>query len=205
MSIGCKYSIIFLFCSCKNRISKNYLTAEIFSKQLLMNIIKKLQLNKIFTAFLLATILLITTACNSGDKLGARPNNLPVQLGGQNNPHKAGGDGMTQYKVPNDPEVTKGRDNASLPSSSNLLATANKRETTYPTDDKQLEGFLYSNSDNKAESLKSVDEFVDPQRQKALKDPGQIPAVKQTSINRSDPNNQLLEKTRQMFNEAADF
>lgn len=75
-----------------------------------MNFIKKLKLNQIVTAFLLATVLLITTACNSGDELGARPNNLPVQLGGQNNPHKAGGDGMTQYKVPNDPQVTVNHD-----------------------------------------------------------------------------------------------
>jgi hypothetical protein len=169
-----------------------------------MNFIKKLKLNQIVTAFLLATVLLITTACNNGDELGARPNNLPVQLGGQNNPHKAGGDGMTQYKVPNDPQVTKGKDNASLPSSSTLLATANKRETTYPTNDKQVEGLLYSNS-NKAKSLDSVNDFVSPQTQKALNDPSQIPAVKQPGIDRSDPDNQLLEKTKQMFDDAADF
>ncbi|MGL5794843.1 MAG: DUF6658 family protein [Waterburya sp.] len=169
-----------------------------------MNFIKKLKLNKIATAFLLATVLFITTACNSGDELGARPNNPPVQLGGQNNPHKAGGDGMTQYKVPNDPQVTKGKDNASLPSSSTLLAAANKSETTYPTNDKQVEGLLYSDS-NKAESLDSVNDFVSPQTQKALNDPSQIPAVKQPGINRFDPDNQLLEKTKQMFDDAADF
>jgi hypothetical protein len=169
-----------------------------------MSIIKKLQLNKIATAILLATILLITTACNNGDNLGARPNNSPVQLGGQNNPHKAGGDGMTQYKVPNDPEVSKDRDHASLPFSSTLLATANKKETTYPTDDDQVEGLLYSNSD-KPTSLNSVDEFVDPQTQQALKDPSRIPEVKQPGINRFDPDNQLLEKTKQMFDDAADF
>jgi hypothetical protein len=191
--------------NCNNCASKKYPTADIsFKSNKFMSIIKNLKLDKILTAFLLATVLLITTACNSGDKLGARPNNLPVQLGGQNNPHKAGGDGMTQYKVPNDPQVTKGKDNASLPSSSTLLAAANKRETTYPTNDKQVKGLLYSDS-NKAKSLDSVNDFVSPETQKALNDPSQIPEIKQPGINRFDPDNQLLERTKQMFDDAADF
>jgi len=74
-----------------------------------MNILRKLQIKKIASALLLATVLLITTACNSGNEQGARPNVSPVQLGGQNNPHKAGGDGMTQYRSPaNDSLLEKG-------------------------------------------------------------------------------------------------
>lgn len=169
-----------------------------------MGIFKKLQLDKIFTAFLLVTVLLITTACNNGNELGARPNNPPVQLGGQNNPHKAGGDGMTKYKVTNDPRVTKGKDNASLPSSSTFFAAANQSETSYPTDDRQIEGLLYSNQDQ-VESLNSVNDFTSPEKQKALKNPGQIPALKQTNIDRSDPDSQLLERVGQMFDDAADF
>ena len=169
-----------------------------------MNIFKKPDFAKVASAFLLVTVLFVTTACNSGDKLGARPNNPPVQVGGQNNPHKAGGDGMTKYKVTNAPGVTKKNDHASLSSSSTLIAAANQSQTTYPTDDDQIEGLLYSNSDE-VKSLNSVDDFVSPQLQKELLDPAQIPARKQPIIDRSDPNNKLLEKTKQMFDDASNF
>lgn len=170
----------------------------------LSNIINRLKLSKIVTAFLLGTVLLITTACNSGDKLGARSEVSPVQMGGQNNPHKAGGDGMTQYRSPvNDSRLSKEKDHAALPAT-NYLAAANNSETTYPTDDNQVEGLLYSDSD-KAESLDNVDDFVSPQRQKELLDPTQIPAKKQPAIDRSNPDNKLLEKVGQMFDDAGDF
>lgn len=167
-----------------------------------MNILNKLQLKKIASACLLAAILLITTACNSGNEVGARPEVPPVQVGGQNNPHKAGGDNMSQYRSPvNDSVLDK--DSASLPST-NLLAAANQSETAYPTDDNQVEGLLYSDSD-RVDSLDNVDDFVSPRTQRALKDPAQIPAVKQPAIDRSNPDNKLLEKTGQMFDDAADF
>jgi hypothetical protein len=169
-----------------------------------MSFLKQLKLDRIVTALLLATVLLITTACNSGNELGARPNNLPVQLGGQNNPHKAGGDGMTQYKATDDPRVIRGKDNASLPTAPIFLATANQSETSYPTNDNRVEDLLYSDR-NRAKSLNSVDDFVSPKTQTALKNPAQIPAVKQPIIDRSDPDNRLLEKTKQMFDDAADF
>lgn len=164
-----------------------------------MNIVKRL-FSRFATALLLTTFLFITTGCNSGNKVGARPEVPPVQLGGQNNPHKAGGDGMSQYRSPANNSMLD-KDNASLPTT-NLLAAANKRETTYSTNEK-VEDLLYS--DSPAESLNNVDDVVSPQRQKALKDPAQIPAVKQPALDRSDPDNKLLEKTKQMFDDAADF
>ena len=169
-----------------------------------MNIFSRFSLSKIVSAFCLTAVLLVTTACNSGNELGARPDNPPVQLGGQNNPHKAGGDGLTKYKATDDPRVTRGQDNASLLPSSTLVAAANRSKTTYPNNDNDMEGLIYSDSD-KAESLNSVDDFVSPETQKALKDPAQIPAVKQPIIDRSNPDNRLLEKTKQMFDDAGDF
>ncbi|HEY9875410.1 MAG TPA: DUF6658 family protein, partial [Candidatus Obscuribacterales bacterium] len=62
----------------------------------LTNLLKKLRLRQILTIFLAGVAIFVTTACNSGDQLGARPNNPPVQAGGANNPHKGGGDGYTQ-------------------------------------------------------------------------------------------------------------
>lgn len=63
------------------------------------NYLKKIKIQQILTVFLAGVVLLISTACNSGDIRGARPTNPPVQAGGQNNPHKMGGDGYTQYKA----------------------------------------------------------------------------------------------------------
>lgn len=62
-------------------------------------------LRRILTLFLAGVVLCLSTACNTGDVRGARPENPPVQLGGQNNPYKAGGDENTQYKVSPDPKV----------------------------------------------------------------------------------------------------
>ena len=165
-----------------------------------MNIFQKL-FKRFTTAFLLFTFLLITTACNSGDELGARPEVSPVQLGGQNNPHKAGGDGMTQYRSPvNDSRLSKDKDRASLPAE-NYLAAANRSETTYPTNDDKVEDLLYS--DSQAESLGN--DFISPQTEKELLNSTKIPATKQPAIDRSNPDNKLLEKTKQMFDDAADF
>jgi hypothetical protein len=51
----------------------------------------------------LVAVLFLTTACNSGNEVGARPQNPPVQMGGQNNPHKGGGDGYTQFNTDRKP------------------------------------------------------------------------------------------------------
>lgn len=81
-----------------------------------------------------------------------------------------------------------------------LIAVANKSQTTYPTDDQNIDGLLYG--DQPAESLDSVDDFIDPQTKAKLLDPTQIPAQKQPIIDRSNPDNKLLEKTAQMFDDS---
>lgn len=93
--------------------------------------LKKLQLHRILTAFLMGTVLLVTTACNIGNEVGARPNNPPVQMGGQNNPHKKGGDGYTQYKAPTAPmgkEAGK-RSQLTRPAGKLVAATDDVRKT----------------------------------------------------------------------------
>ena len=89
-------------------------------------------------------------------------------------------------------------------SATSVLAGSNQSKTSYPTNDNQLEGLLYSDS-NQSKSLDSVNDFVSPEKQKKLLDPTQIPAEKQPIIDRSDPNNRLLEKTVQMFKDASNF
>jgi hypothetical protein len=100
----------------------------------LTNFFKKLRLRQILTVFLAGMALFITTACNSGDINGARPNNPPVQAGGQNNPMKAGGDGYTD-KTSTDASV-----NGNATNYSTLPLIAANDELLYPgsTGDKKL-------------------------------------------------------------------
>ena len=64
-----------------------------------------LQLMKILTILAIGSVVFLATACNTGDLQGARPDNPPVQMGGQNNPYKMGGDENTQYKMSTDPAL----------------------------------------------------------------------------------------------------
>lgn len=165
----------------------------------LMAFLKRIQIGKVVTAFLLGAVLLTMTACNNGDQLGARPNNPPVQMGGQNNPHKAGGDGYSEYKTTIDP-VTKpvqspSKERASLPQAYQLVAANadnNDRVLLYP-------------GSNDVKSADSRDDFTSPQRQKELLDPRQIPAPQQPVVNRSDPDAKILEKVGQSFKDASEF
>ena len=83
---------------------------------------------------------------------------------------------------------------------STLIAAANRSETSYPTDDSNIGGKLYG--DESAESLNSVDDLVSPTTQKQLLDPAQIPAKKQPIIDRSNPDNKILEKVGEMFDDS---
>jgi hypothetical protein len=158
---------------------------------------KKMQIRKIAIALLLGTVLLMTTACNNGDQLGARPHNPPVQMGGQNNPHKAGGDGYSQNRLSNDPVVNRGGDRADLMQVSGPLIAGDPIIN-------RSDGLLYPGS-SKAESARSKDDFVSPQQQRELLNPGQIPETRQPVFSRSDPDAKLLEKAGQTFEDASEF
>jgi len=86
--------------------------------------------------------------------------------------------------------------------SGSAMAASNQSVTTYPTDDNNVTGLLYSDSNQ----VKSLDnDFVSSETKKKLLDPAQIPAVKQPILDRSNPNAKLLEKTKQMFDDAGNF
>lgn len=91
-----------------------------------------------------------------------------------------------------------------------LITTAcnNKNISKSPEADlftgKQELGLLYSKS-KKVKSLDSVNDFISPKQQRELLDPGKIPTPQQPVINRLSPENQLLQKTKQMFRDATNF
>jgi hypothetical protein len=163
----------------------------------LMATFKQVQFGKLVTAFLMGVVLLITTACSSGNELGARPNNPPVQMGGQNNPHKMGGDTYSQYKMSTDAKAKKSGDRASLiQPSSQLIAASYTNENSSK--------IQYPGSTG-VESASSKNDFATPSQQKKLMNPSQIPAQRQPIVDRSNPDAKLLEKTGQAFKDASSF
>lgn len=95
---------------------------------------KKLRLRQILTVFLVGLTLFVTTACNTGNTQGARPNNPPVQAGGANNPYKNGGDNYTKYN-----QSTEAPEKGNLSDlqliSGQLIALNNESKLNYPGTD----------------------------------------------------------------------
>lgn len=83
---------------------------------------KQLRLSQILTALLATVVLFVGTACNSGNTEGARSTNPPVQMGGANNPYKAGGDNNTQYRF--SPKDKSDGSHSELPTVSDRLIAA---------------------------------------------------------------------------------
>ncbi|PSO51367.1 MAG: hypothetical protein BRC34_15545 [Cyanobacteria bacterium QH_1_48_107] len=157
------------------------------------SLIKKLQLRRVLSLLLTGIVLCVSTACNSGDAQGARPENPPVQLGGQNNPDKMGGDNNTQYKESPDPkahsDTTDSDDQANLQLTNHGLIAAD--DSNYDS------GLLYPGSE--------VDQGKTPITIKGEEEAEQIPAKRQRMVERSNPDEQILEKSWKAFKDASEF
>lgn len=166
----------------------------------LLSFFKKLRLGQILTVFIAGVALFLTTACNSPENIqGARPNNLPVQMGGNNNPHSMGGDGYTDYQMSTDPSVkskpTNSRNNhASLINFEQLIASI-KTDGKAPT-------LLYEGEEAAKDNAPGIGQ-VNPkvfERQT-----NEFPSERQPVIDRSNPDVNILEKTGQAFKDASSF
>ena len=99
---------------------------------------KKLRLRQVLTVFLAGVLLIVSTACSGATTQGANPGNPPVQIGGNNNPYKSGGDGSADLKMSpnskmNDGKAKSGRDQANLQlKSARLTAAADESGLLYP-------------------------------------------------------------------------
>jgi len=124
---------------------------------------KQLRPSKILTVFLATAVLFISTACNSGNELGARPNNPPVQAGGANNPYKSGGDTNTNFNLSPDPKVS-GKDSTSgkradLQILSNQLIASKEDGILYPGAESPAERIEVE----KSIPVKTLKDFETPQ------------------------------------------
>lgn len=163
---------------------------------------QQLRLARVLTVALAVVVLFVGTACNNGTTTGARPNNPPVQMGGSNNPHKAGGDGYTNYKMSEDPTVNyhnevnrndRANDRAAL-SGNQLLASRAETDKTK---------MLYP-GENATSSRNPNFGAIGQQEAPELMTP-QVPAPRQAVIDRNDPEVGILEKAGEAFKDASSF
>jgi hypothetical protein len=160
----------------------------------LVTFVRRLPLRQILTVFLASVMLVVTTACNNGDTLGARPNNPPVQMGGNNNPHTKGGDGYTQYKMSTDPKVERAGDRADLQLVAPQLIAAkidsNAGDLLYPGEN----------------ATDTANPAIGTRGQRALQQQTQeFPKQRQPVIDRSDPSQKILERVGEQFKDASEF
>lgn len=155
---------------------------------------------------LVAGCALMLTACNSGNIQGARPEVPPVQMGGQNNPYKAGGDGYTNYKMSTDPKVsgehgdrkTKPMMQSSLLGNGTLIAS--KDVTSNAAED-----ILYPGDSAQKSSNPDVGPVSQETRDKMIRNTQTAAPEQQKSIERTNPDTKILEKIGNQFQQSTEF
>ena len=155
---------------------------------------KKLRFGQILTIFFAGVLLMVSTACNNGDNLGARPSNPPVQMGGNNNPHSNGGDGYTNYKMSTDPSVknqTTKPNRAEINTFNQLIATNKDSEILYPGAETPAGRIAKENE----LPIKTAKDFVQPE-------PG---GLNQRNPDLGERVGNRLEKVGETFKEATEF
>lgn len=161
---------------------------------------KRLRIGQFLTVFMAGVLLFASTACNAGDVRGARPENPPVQAGGMNNPHKAGGDGYTNYQMSTDPKVNqspvkaeKNRADLSI-AGDRLLAWTNAESNSSKLLDPGSAPMETDKFDLELGGDKTLLEAPDAQQAEA-----------QPIFDRSDPDANILERVGAAFKDASGF
>ena len=163
----------------------------------LIAFLEKVRIRQILTVFLAGVLLVISTACNSGDVNGARPNNPPVQMGGNNNPHKSGGDGYTNYKASTDSKAVRGnRADLQLVAPQLIAANSIGDVQSNPSD------MLYPSANASGTNNPAIGTRAQKELQEQIT---QFPKERQPVIDRSDPGEQILERIGEQFKDASAF
>lgn len=166
----------------------------------LVNLVKKLRIPQILTIFLAGVLLFVSTACSGGDVTGARPNNPPVQAGGNNNPHSGSGDGYTNYKATTDPNINS-KKSASDRNHADSQLISNQIIATSSNSDNNPSGLIYPGSD----SERTINNIGPRGAAELSRDAVEVPAKRQAVLDRNDPNAKILERTSEAFKEASSF
>ncbi|WP_088893019.1 DUF6658 family protein [Leptolyngbya ohadii] len=167
--------------------------------------LKQLQIAR-FVLVLVAGCALMLTACNNGNIQGARPDVPPVQMGGQNNPYKAGGDGYTNYKMSTDPKVsgehgnrnTKPMMHSSLVGNGELIASSDVKSNA-------AQDILYPGDSAEKSKNPDVGPVGQGYREKMIRNAETAKPERQPVIQRSNPNEKILEKIGDQFEQSSEF
>lgn len=162
--------------------------------------LKKLNLQKLAIVFIAGFALLFTTACSSNENMTAsykdRPNDIPVQAGANNNPYSMGADtkgepvapsnyGNQAYKQPHS-------DASTLLGFDQLVATSVAEPDTT--------GLLYESSEQRQQPMDNS-----RSTQNSAYQPEPIQSKRQPNIDRSNPDENILEGVGRQFTEASKF
>ncbi|MDX2239742.1 MAG: DUF6658 family protein [Leptolyngbyaceae cyanobacterium bins.302] len=166
----------------------------------IISFFKKLNLQKVIVVFIAGCALLLTTACGSNENMTAsskdRPNDIPVQAGANNNPYSMGADTKGEAVSPsnygNRSYSNQHSDASTLPGFNRLIATSVAGQDT--------SGLLYESADQRQQPVDDTRTTQNPAYQ-----PEPITSDRQPSINRTNPDEKIMEGVGRQFTEASKF
>lgn len=157
----------------------------------LINFFKQFRLTQILTVVLAGMLLITNVACSASDSRNAAKDNLPVQVGGNNNPYKGGGSASTASRM-SDPHLNVENKRSALPDGT-LIATQVKTDA---------DDLLYPGSGTKS----SPDSSIGTRDQDQLsREVNKFPKQPQPVVDRSNPDTKILEKVGENFKESSKF
>lgn len=167
----------------------------------IISFFKKLNLHKLALVFIAGFALLLATACSNNDNLQAsrkeKPNDIPVQMGANNNPYTMGSDTQGNPVSPSDygnQAYKRQHSDASsqIPGFNQLIASSVAGQDTT--------GLLYESSDQRQGGI----DDTRPTQERAFQ-PENSPSRRQPVIDRSNPNEKIMEGIGRQFTEASKF
>ncbi|MDX2232019.1 MAG: DUF6658 family protein [Leptolyngbyaceae cyanobacterium bins.349] len=167
----------------------------------IISFFKKLNLHRIVIVFVAGMALLLSTACSSNENMQAsrqnRPNDVPVQMGANNNPYTMGADTKGEPVSPSNygnQAYKKQQSDASsvIPGFGTLIASSVAGQDTT--------GLLYESSDQREGG---IDDTRSTQNRAYQPEP--ITSKRQPIINRSNPDEKIMEGIGRQFKEASEF
>jgi hypothetical protein len=167
----------------------------------IISFFKKMNLHKLVVVFVAGFALLLSTACSSNPNMQAsgkeKFNNIPIQMGANNNPYTMGTDTKGEPVSPSNygnQAYKKQMSDASsvLPRLSQLIASSVAGQDTT--------GLLYESTDQRQGGI----DDTQPTQERAFQ-PESIPTRRQPVINRSNPDEKIMEGIGRQFTEASKF
>ena len=163
------------------------------------------QVFRVLLTLSMGFILMLTTACSSPTIQGARPNNPPVQMGGNNNPYSGSGDGYEHSGMKTEAPIQK--DVSALPPGQAAASSQPRfhlvsNDVTHSLAAQNEAKLPYSGTGMMNEGVYKVDlAEAEAKRQEAQ----QIPKERQYIVDRSNPDAKILERSVQAFKSASEF